>query len=309
MNVVLKRYSWFILKILILGLTVFYLYKALTGNENSYNNWLSLLQQQDRPETWILISFSVILVLFNWGLEAWKWKQLASKIFQISFWKAFRSVMVGLTLGFITPNRVGDYAGRILDLNSPKRLEALGAVFLGRFAQLIITVITGFLGCYYITWSFYLSGFFWAKIGIGMLVLTVIISALLFYYNSRLIISLILLIKPLRKFLVYIRILARYSKKELGIILLLAGLRYMVFCLQFGLLLTAFGVKLSFIQYLAGISGTFLLKSIVPSLSALTDIGLRELSAMHFFQLFGQQPSMGSCSCSFGWRGSAALPK
>src|SRR5690606_15079905 len=88
-----------------------------------------------------------------------------------------------------------------------------------------------------------------------------------------------------------------YNFRELLNTLLLAGLRYAVFCLQFGLLLSAFGIDFSFLKYVSAISSTFLLKSVMPSFSALTDIGMREVSAMHFFSLFGD-PELNVLSAS-----------
>ena len=113
---------------------------------------------------------------------------------------------------------------------------------------------------------------------------------------------------PARRFLPYLRVLARYNFSELAYTLFLASTRYAIFTLQFGLLLCAFGVKLSFLKYVSGISSAFLLKSVVPSLSALTDIGMREVSAMHFFSLFGE-PELNVLSASLSlWFLNIVIP-
>ncbi|HSI90295.1 MAG TPA: lysylphosphatidylglycerol synthase domain-containing protein [Adhaeribacter sp.] len=284
MNVVLKNTGWWALKLLVFGLTSFYLYRALHGR----SEWVDQLRQQTDPATWALAATAAALIPVNWGLEAWKWWFLARKIEAVSFGRAYRSVMLGLTLGFITPNRIGDYAGRILELNSPNRGDAIGAIFLGRFAQLVITMLAGSLGLYVLLWQFYLSEFPVLKVSLGIMVLAVNLAFLFFFFKSRLLLAVLLAVRPLRRFLHYIRVLTRYSFRELSLILILALVRYLVFCFQFGFLLRAFGVKLVLGQYASGISSSFLLKSVVPSLSAITDIGMREISAMHFFSLFGQ---------------------
>jgi uncharacterized membrane protein YbhN (UPF0104 family) len=57
-----------------------------------------------------------------------------------------------------------------------------------------------------------------------------------------------------------------------------------------------------------GVSGTFLLKSVVPSVSALADLGMRELSAIYFFSLLGQSSlSVMSASLSL-WFINIAIP-
>lgn len=275
-----------LLKFLVFGLTSFYLYRAIAGPEK----WLVLLRQQDTRQAWFFFGLAACLIPLNWGLEAWKWFLLARKLEPVSFSRAFRAVMVGLTLGFITPNRVGDYAGRILELKSKRRNDAIGAIFLGRFSQLIITGLAGSLGSFYLFWRFYLHSFPFVKISIGFGLLVLNLLILIFYFQPKIIFAWLLVFRKLRRYLHFVRIVTKYSKLELLRLLAFAGLRYMVFGLQFAFLLLAFGVKLPFLAYAAGISGTFLLKSIVPSLSAITDIGMREISAMHFFQLFGEEP-------------------
>ena len=284
MNVVLKNKGWLALKLLVFALTSFYLYRAVEGR----SDWVNLLKAQTGSATWLFVSLAFSLIFLNWGLEAWKWWSLARKIEYVSFIRAFRSVMVGLTLGFITPNRVGDYAGRILELKSKKRINAIGAIFLGRFAQLVVTIVMGSLGGFYLFWHFYLQDFFWIKVSLGLFILLVNFFGLLFFFRASLILALLASFRPFRRFIPYLRVLADYSFPELAYTLLLAGLRYAVFCIQFALLLQAFDVHIPFIAYTSCITSTFLLKSVVPSLSALTDIGMREISAMHFFSMFGQ---------------------
>lgn len=304
MNVIFKKHGALLLKILIFGLTSFYLYQAAAGPDK----WLALLKQQDKGSTWFYFGLAAALIPVNWGIEALKWYLLARKLEVVSFVRAFRAVMVGLTLGFITPNRVGDYAGRILELKSHRRNDAIGAIFLGRFSQLIATLLAGSFGCFYLLWRFYLQGFPFVKLSLGIGVLGLNLLILLFYFQPQILFSWLWALPKLRKYLHFVRIVTKYSFPELLRLLVMAFVRYMVFCLQFAFLLLAFGVDLPVIEYAAGISGTFLLKSIVPSLSALTDIGMREISAMHFFQLFGKPPlAVLSASLSL-WFLNIALP-
>src|SRR5690606_20469527 len=114
----------------------------------------------------------------------------------------------------------------------------------------------------------------------GLFLLAANMLCLLLFFRATLILALMGSFKPARRFLPYVRVLARYNFRELLNTLLLAGLRYAVFCLQFGLLLSAFGIDFSFLKYVSAVSSTFLLKSVMPSFSALTDIGMREVSAM-----------------------------
>lgn len=190
------------------------------------------------------------------------------------------------------------------------RLGALGANFLGRFAQLVITVGAGSIGAGYFLLRYHLAG--WPLVGAGVAVGLVAVNASL--------LTVLLAAGPLARALLasstpgtrrwarWLRGLTAYSTPELLAVLGWAGARYVVFAVQFGLLLAAFGVQSGVGEGALAVAGTFLLKSLVPSLSALTDLGTRELSAVHFFGLLGQ-PALPVLSASLClWLLNIALP-
>ncbi|MFN4123056.1 MAG: hypothetical protein ACK4GL_07100, partial [Flavobacteriales bacterium] len=92
----------------------------------------------------LIYSLLILLLLpLNWGLEAWKWKISLSGILHLPYLKAFRSVIAGTATGVITPNRVGEFAGRILLLPENVRKQAVGLNFVCSFSQLWATVFFG----------------------------------------------------------------------------------------------------------------------------------------------------------------------
>jgi len=58
-----------------------------------------------------------------------------------------------------------------------------------------------------------------------------------------------------------------------------------------------------------GITSTFLLKSVVPSFTALTDLGIWELSAMYFFSLLHQNKVYVMSASLSLWFLNIALPR
>ncbi len=254
------------------------------------------------------VLLALLLVPLNWGLEAWKWHRLARHLEPVSFGRSLRAVLVGLTLGFATPNRVGDYAGRILELKSARRLDALGAVFLGRYAQLVVTVLAGGAGLLYFVLKFYLAGYPAAGLGVSLAALALGTAVLLPLYRSRILLAVLTLLRPLRRFRRFLAVMPTYPAGALHALLAISGLRYAVFCLQFLLLLHAYGTTAPLGPGLAAVAGTFLLKSLVPSLNALADVGVRELSATHLFGLLAQ-PALPVLSASLSlWVLNIALP-
>ncbi|WP_345162837.1 lysylphosphatidylglycerol synthase domain-containing protein [Nibribacter koreensis] len=294
-------------KLAVLCLTLYYLREALLDAENqtafSWARW----QQVWANSGWVA-ALAVILLPINWGFEALKWQFLSKKIEKISFLKAYRAVLAGLTLGFVTPNRVGDYAGRILTMHQKNRVDAIGAILLGRLCQLFATVLVGSAALAYFFYSYYmpLATPVGISIAFGLLLLNGWMLALLFSFHWA--IAVLEKVPVLKRWVHYFAVIGEYTPEELNKMILLSGMRYAVFMGQFIALLWAFGVNLSIDQYIWGVAGTFLLKSLVPSINALADIGMRELSAMHFFGLMGQDPLLVLGASLSLWALNIALP-
>jgi hypothetical protein len=309
-NPVRRRTWWVTLaKVGITLLTLGLLYHSVFAAPDTAAAWRQLVAATLSGAGRGPVLAALALVPLNWGLEAWKWQRLAQHLEPgHSFGRSLRAVLLGLTLGFATPNRVGDYAARILELHARRRLEAVGAVFLGRYAQLVATVLAGGTGLLYFVGKFYLGGYPAAQVGVGIAAALGGAVALLPLYRSQLLLTVLALVRPLRRFRRYLAVMPTYSASELHVVLGLSGLRYAVFCGQFLLLLYAYGVRTSLGPAVAAVAGTFLFKSLVPSLNALADVGVRELSATHLFGLLGQ-PALPVLSASLSlWVINIALP-
>ena len=290
-------------------LTLGLLYYSVFAAPDTATAWQRLLASSLGGAGRGPVLLALALVPLNWGLEAAKWQLLARHLEPgHSFGRSLRAVLLGLTLGFATPNRVGDYAARILTLRSRRRLDAVGAVFLGRYAQLVATGLAGGAGLLFFIVKFYLQGYPAAQAGVGLAAGLGAALLLLPLYRSRVLLAALGLVRPLRRFRRYLAVMPTYPAATLHAVLGLATLRYAVFCGQFLLLLRAYGVGGPLGPALAAVAGTFLFKSLVPSLHALTDVGVRELSATHLFGLLGQ-PALPVLSASLSlWVLNIALP-
>jgi uncharacterized membrane protein YbhN (UPF0104 family) len=95
----------------------------------------------------------------NWFLEAGKWKYLMSHIEPISFYRAIESVFCGLTLAIFTPNRLGEYGGRVFFLSPKRRIVGIVAMSVGSIGQLVLTNVFGAIAaCFYRPCTFYRHG-------------------------------------------------------------------------------------------------------------------------------------------------------
>lgn len=246
-----------------------------------------------------------LLGLLNWSLEALKWQLLAAKVERIRWSEAFMGVLAGLSLGFVTPNTLGDYAARLWMLRNRDRMEAIGAIMLGRVAQLYVTLINGLLAFLYVSHRHpFLPNLF-----IPALIVLLLLQASGCYVavNRRFVLQLqtVRWTKPIAR---YFQVLTRYRPVEVFQVLGLSWLRYGVFTTQFLILLWIFGIHLPLPDLISGVGMVYLAKSVVPAFHFLSDLGVREFSALYVFSLYQAEPSAVLAATLSLWLLNILLP-
>ena len=93
-----------------------------------------------------LILFVFALSFVNWGIEAKKWQLLVKSITELSFISSFKSVLAGLSIGILTPNRLGNFIGRLAWIEKSKHQQATVNTMLGNLAQFVASVSIGMIG-------------------------------------------------------------------------------------------------------------------------------------------------------------------
>ncbi|CAL1520592.1 lysylphosphatidylglycerol synthase domain-containing protein [Chitinophaga sp. MM2321] len=249
----------------------------------------SLLQMRGslQEKGWVGIFLVLVLMLFNWGLEARKWQKLIKPLESISFLRAFSAILSGVSLSVNTPNRIGEYGGRVLYLKNNNKLKAIAATIVGSFSQLIVTIIFGLIGLIYFLNTFalakgndYAIPVLWEKILLGMLVVICGLTILL-YFRLEIILAVFEKIPFLRKVKVFVQIIVKYSSGDLRYLLLLSALRYMVFSAQYLILLDALGLEFFWWQAFLLNSVIYLVMAVVPTI-AIAELGLRGKVSIYF---------------------------
>jgi len=222
----------------------------------------------------------ILLALVNWGIEARKWQVLLKPLQSIRFLRAYRSVLSGLALSLNTPNRMGEYGGRILYVKEGSRLKAISLSIAGSISQLIITLALGCGGLVYLIYfsnlqTEYVMGLslYWIKF---LLLISSIITGflLLFFFRLSWLIKLLEKIPYSSRFTQYLNVLEQFTAKILLRLLSLSFFRYLVFVLQYILLLQLLHVEIFWFDCFWIISILFLVLAIVPSF-AIADLGIR----------------------------------
>lgn len=245
----------------------------------SWSIWHQVKAQPHLAQSWTSIResmastaiFKLLLVLvlmpLNWALEALKWKRSIRHLQDISFLNAFKATLAGVSFSVSTPNRIGEYLGRVLYMEEDKRIKAVSLTMLGSLSQLLITLIMGFTG-FCILFPVMrtqpeFSGLWLQVVLYG--VLGVLIFLLVFYFRISWLIRWINRFPRSAVFSKWVNALQDCDTPLLLELLLLSALRYTVFAVQYLLLFSLFGVELSIWNSWWGVSVSFLILAIIPT--------------------------------------------
>lgn len=252
----------------------------------------------DAWKFWLVIVF----VFVNWGLEARKWQVLMQVLQPISFITAFKSVLCGVTFSLNTPNRMGEYGGRILFVEEGKRIKSITLSVAGGMAQLIITMLMGCFGLAYLMLNsktsgnlmgisaFWLHTFFYGSTA-GTLIF------IFFFFRMEWLIKLLQKLPYSNRFLKYINVLETFDAKILLRLLSISFFRYIVFVLQYIFMLQLLQVEQNMWTGLWIITVMFWILAIIPSF-AIADLGIRGTVAKTLFSYSSN--TLGILTATFG---------
>lgn len=226
----------------------------------------------------LFLSLVFILMIVNWTIEAQKWRLLLVGTEKFSLWKSFQSVLTGVAVSVITPNRIGEYMGRILYLRNVHKIQGITVTIIGSFAQLIVTGFLGLVGLLYYIMNVQQSA--WLTILLVSSILLCIVLTYIYFHLHKLL-DWTEGIAFFRKIRIYLEIVKRFNQQQLIKILLISTARYLVYTIQFILLLKLFLVEINFITLLFTVWLIFWSMAILPTI-AIAEIGIRGETALFF---------------------------
>lgn len=183
---------------------------------------------------WLVIAFMPV----NWALETVKWKYLLKKFHNISFFRSFQAIMTGVSVSFFTPNRVGEFGGRILYLPPKKRIQGVTASIVGSISQLAVTIIFGLIGL--ITFTIINPGILLVpNVVLIPASFSLLVISLFVYFRSSKVFQWFEKRKLPKNLIRFFHSCASYSTKELGYALMWSSVRFVVFCSQMALVMYA----------------------------------------------------------------------
>lgn len=250
---------------MVIGIILILIYYQLTsgaGKTSLISIWQDQRQHLYYPYLWICIA----LMPLNWWLEAFKFQKLMSPHLKFTLRTAVFSVLSGLAAGIVTPGRIGEYAGRLMTSDADYKTEVISATLLGSIAQNICNIAGGIIFSYFFLKSAlnvtYDNTFaFVAGVMIQIVILMVI------YYNLPRIAHMIEKWLPHRwilKFSNKLKSLDLYHAPLLHKVLGISFLRYMVYFLQYILIIMFFDVDGTLKDIAANVAGIYMIQTGIP---------------------------------------------
>ncbi len=286
-----------------------YLWRAWGAAESSaVPPWIAGAQALDAHDRrWIALV--VALMLLNWGLEARKWRLLLMDVERLTGTRSFAATLAGCGVSLITPNRTGEFLGRVLFVRPGSRIAAASLTVLGNISQVLVTLVMGSLAfalLLLLDRPLPLAGGWLLGALITASLIFSLIAAVLFL-RPGLLRQVLDVIPILRRHHDRFRVLGEVPPSRLLAALVLSVLRYGVFAVQFLILLGVFGSAAGTADAVLAVPAIFLLTTLVPTVM-LTELGVRMSAAHLILQPLGDAGPTAVLATSALWTINVLLP-
>lgn len=289
----IKQFLLLLLKLIVVGLAFYFIKSQLAEKTLDWNIITKSLQLKNAI---LFISVLLVLTFLNRFIEILKWKNLAQVVKPISVWESTKQVLIGITFGIVTPNGIGEYAGKawFYPRKDAGKIVFLNAVCNG--IQVIYALSFGLLGTLYVNalHPFIPTAYFYLLCGGLIVVLLVLLSIKNIRIKGY---SLQTLLNMLRNIKTSI-----HSKNAL-----LAFLRYTVLVHQYYVLYMFFEVQIPYFTLLAVVASVYLLASSLPNFQAI-DFALKGSVAIYLFGLFGVDSWIVTIVAALIWLLNLVIP-
>lgn len=261
-------------------LLIYIVYRYLYNDFRIVNLWENI-EQVMTSQAILPLCMIVLLMPINWLIESIKWKEGLKPVHNMSIYRAFTSVFQGITLGIITPARVGEYGGRILYLAPEHRIPGVASTFICSIYQNLINV---FIASLVLLLPFgtrrFINEDYQLITGIGILVSVATFLVLLFLPK---IVSYVASISWLKAKMPKLHVISTQLQQiNRQKVFVLSLFRYLVYCLQYVLIFQIFSIDFSAFDTLLAIAIVYGIQTILP-LTPLLQVGLRGSIALYVF--------------------------
>ena len=255
-----NQFLWLVFKLALAFGCMFFIVERLTQNNViSFSQFLSNLSDF---KLYSLKNGSILLIFsfFNWFLEIYKWKLLASKVHKISFKEATKQSLSSLSFSLLTPNRIGEYGAKAYFFAKSDWKKVMIVNGLGNGYQLLTTLLFGIVG--FIFFQSELEQFI-SNINYVFIFLFIIVLGIILFIPW--------IQKQFKKTKTYISYFSVYFHLKIST---LSIIRYFIFSHQFYFILSLLAPETQYIETISAITLVYFISSLIPMLS-LFDVAVK----------------------------------
>ncbi len=256
---------------------------------------------------WLLLC--LLLLPFNWFGEVMKWQLPLSRYQGFSKMQAFRAVLAGVGVSLLTPNRMGEFGGRMLFVAPQHRWKSLAINGVGNLAQLLVLLLCGGAGSLWLLdrYLHFSPEWRWALLATGSMVL---FAGGWAYFSMGFVLRVLERYTPLFR----LRVLGEMSaictaltRRDLFGILLWSFIRYAIYSTQYVCLLQFFGIQATSVDAYAAIAFIFFVQAGIP-LPPIAGLLARGNLAIWVWSWFGADPLISLTVSFLLWCINLVLP-
>ncbi|MEO3402253.1 lysylphosphatidylglycerol synthase domain-containing protein [Mucilaginibacter sp. CAU 1740] len=276
-----KKIVSYLLKAGILIVAGWFIYRQFIKKNNDLKQFEYFASHISTTQVVITMGLVVLLMFLNWFLEALKWRYVTKALINISLWEAVEAVFCGLTWAVTTPNRLGEYGGRVMFLPPRKRVPGVFAMGVGSFSQGSVTNVLGVIAMAWFVFSYIHTNntLAWAITTVCAIIVAI---QLVLYFHINWVVGFFDRIPYIKKYHRFFEVMGRYHFHELLTIMGFSVARYATFSFQYFLVFRMLVPSMPVFEMLMMLMLFFLVSSAIPSLD-LFDIGVRGFTASHLF--------------------------
>jgi uncharacterized membrane protein YbhN (UPF0104 family) len=255
-----------------------------------------LIQVKQVDLFWLYATLA--LLPFNWLMEAFKWRYFMQRYEPVSLRKAFAAVMVGVTFSLITPNRIGEFGGRLLFVQRVHQWKSISSNAIGGAAQYLVLLTGGLIGSGWLAAQLWVPQFWWPWLGAGAVVCLGL--CYYFYFHPGRILPVLKRLTQIKWFASAasgLQLIEQLRVRDLRIILFWSAVRYLIYTTQYYFMLRFFGIETGLWAAFSGISFIFMIQTVLP-VPAFAGLLLRGNLAVFVWAHFGA-PEISSLAATF----------
>lgn len=231
----------------------------------------------------LLLALVFVLMLLSFMIEAVKWKILVTPFQKITLLQATKNIFTGQAFAFTSVNDVGDFVGRVVHFKENKvQIGALSV--LTTYSQIIVIIGFGLLSWafnfYIIIQQFKISN--WLSVFVLAACFLGFALGFYLYFNQQKFIHHLKKIKLLSWLHKIFEMVYEVDKAVLTKLLLYSIFKYVVYTVQYLIVLQLFGVEGTVMQLASLVALLLLAITIIPSI-AFAELGIRGKLALVLF--------------------------